>query len=133
MFIQKYGFKYVFDTLDILIETYKQIGKPVKNPGAILSIGLMRGVTPPSDYVPYHERIEKAKKAKETAEQRRIAAETKRKAEEEAYSRKAEQFDTLRRKTGKWLNRAKAALSSVLRTSKYAVRSTAIELCSRGP
>ena len=134
MFIQKYGFKYIFDTLDILIETYKQSGKPVKNPGAILSIGLMRGVTPPSDYIPYHERIEKEKKAKETAEQRRIAAEAIRKAEEDTYNRRAEQFDALPEKDREmWLSRAKSALQSVLRTSKHAVRSKAIELSSRGP
>jgi hypothetical protein len=134
MFIQKYGLKYVFTSLDMLIETYKQIGKPVKNPGAILSSGLMRGVTPPSEYVPYQERIEKEKKAKETAEQRRIAAETIRKAEEDTYNRRAEQFDALPEKDREmWLSRAKSALQPVLRTSKHAVRSKAIELSSRGP
>jgi hypothetical protein len=94
----------------------------------------MRGVTPPSEYVPYPERIEKAKKAKETAEQRKIAAETIRKAEDEAYNRRAEQFDALPEKDQEmWLHSAKAALPPVLRTRKYAIRSKAIELCSRGP
>jgi hypothetical protein len=131
---KQYGVKHLFDSLDMLIETYKQSGKPVKNPGAILSIGLMRGVTPPRDYVPYHERIETANKAKEMADQRRITAEAKRKAEDEAYNRRAEQFDALPEQDREmWLSRAKEALSPVLRTSKCAVRSTAIGLCSRGP
>jgi hypothetical protein len=112
-FAKKYGVKHVFDSLDMLIETYKQIAKPVKNPGAILSIGLMRGVTPPPDYVPYHERIEKEKKAKESADQRRIAAETERKAEDEAYNRRAEQFDALPEKDREmWLNRARSIVTS---------------------
>ena len=55
----KYGCNYVFDSLDMLIATYRQTEKSVNNPVAILVSGLSKGVIPPLDYVPYHERTEK--------------------------------------------------------------------------
>lgn len=132
-FIKKYGHKYVFDTLDMIIETYKQLGKPITNPGAILSIGLMRGVTSPSDYVPYHERIEKERKVKEMAEQNRVTESEKKKADEEAYNIKAAEFDALPEEDREpWLNRARATMHPLTRTSKIAVRSGAISLFRGG-
>jgi hypothetical protein len=133
MFTQKYGTKHLFDSLDMLIETYRQSGKVVKDPMAVLVKGLFKGVTPPSDYVPYHLRTENERKAKEDAEQRRIAEAQKKKAEEEAYNRIAAEFDALPEQDKEiWVNRAKAKLSPVLRSSKYAVRSIAIELFRGG-
>jgi FtsZ-interacting cell division protein YlmF len=100
---------------------------------AVLVKGLFKGVTPPSDYVPYHLRTENERKAKEAAEQRRIAEAQKKKAEEEAYNRIAAEFDALPEQDKEmWVNRAKAKLSPVLRSSKYAVRSIAIELFRGG-
>ena len=133
MFAKKYGSKHVFDSLDMLIATYKQSGKAVKDPGAVLVKGLFTGVTPPSDYVPYHLRIENERKAREAAEQRRIAGAQKRKSEEEAYKNKIAQFDALPEQDKEmWVNLAKAKLSPVLSGIKYAVRSTAIELFRGG-
>jgi hypothetical protein len=134
MLIQKYGSNRIFDSLDMLIVIYKRNGRPVKDPVAVLSTVLLKGIIPPSDYSPYHERIEKERKAKAAAELRRTAEANKQKAEEEAYSRKVAEFDALPEQEQEvWCNRAKSTLSSVLRNFKYAIRSTAIELYSRGP
>ena len=131
-FTTKYGCNYVFDSLDMLIATYRQSEKPVNNPVAVLVSGLSKGVIPPFGYVPYHERAENERKAKEAAELRQRADTEKRKAEEEAFNRKLEQFDALpHQEQEKWLQRALAELSPVLRGSKKAIRSMAIELCSK--
>lgn len=133
MLIQKNSSKCVFDSLDMLIMIYRRNGRPVKDPVAVLSTVLLKGITPPSDYIPYHERIEKERKVKAAAELRRTAEANKQKAEEEAYSRKAAVFDALPEQEQEvWRNRAKSTLSLVLRNFKYAVKSTAIELYSRG-
>ena len=56
----------------------------------------------------------------------------KRKAEEEAFIKKVEQFDALPHpEQEKWLQRALAELSPILRGSKKAIRSMAIELCNQ--
>ncbi len=131
-FTTKYGCNYVFDSLDMLIATYRQSEKPINNPVAILVSGLSKGVIPPFGYVPYHEHAENERKAKEAAGLRQRADTKKRKAEEEAFNKKIEQFDALPHpEQEKWLQRALAELSSVLRGSKKAVRSMAIELCSK--
>ena len=132
-FTTKYGRKYVFDSLDMLIATYKQSEKPINNPVAILVSGLSKGVIPPFGYVPYHERVEKERKAKEVAELSQRADAEKKKAEEESYNKKLQQFDALPHpEQEKWLRRALAELSPVLRGSKRAIRSMAIELCHKG-
>jgi hypothetical protein len=130
---KRFGCKHIFDSLDMLIATYRQNGKPVKDPVAVLITALLRGITPSYDYVPYHERIEKERKAKEAAEQRRIAAEQKTKAEEEAYRKKSQQFDALPEEDRKqWLERARATMHPNLRNSKIAARSIAINLFRGG-
>ena len=132
-FTTKYGCKYVFDSLDMLIATYRQSEKPINNPVAILVSSLSKGVIPPLGHVPYHERAEKERKAKAVAELRQRTDAEKRKAEEEAFNKKLEQFDSLPHpEQEKWLQRALAELSPVLKGSKKAIRSMAIELCSNG-
>jgi hypothetical protein len=131
-FATKYGCKYVFDSLDMLIATYRQSEKPVNNPVAILASGLSKGVIPPLGYVPYHERARNERKAKEASEVRQKADAENRKAEEEAFNKKIEQFDALPQpEQEKWLQRALAELSPILRGSKKAVRGMAIELCNK--
>ena len=131
-FTTKYGCSFVFDSLDILIATYRQSEKPVNNPVAILASGLSKGVIPPFGYVLYHERAENERKAKEAAELRQRADTEKRKADEEAFNKKIEQFDALPQpEQEKWLQQALAELSPVLRGSRKAIRSMAIELCSK--
>ncbi|MHB8845003.1 MAG: helix-turn-helix domain-containing protein [Nitrospirota bacterium] len=131
-FVTKYGCNFVFDALDMLIATYRQSERPVNNPAAILASGLLKGVIPPLGYVPYHERAENERKAKEAAELRQRADAEKRKAEEEAFKRKIEQFDALPHpEQEKWLQMALAELSPVLRGSKKAIRGMAIELSSK--
>ena len=45
-----------------------------------------------------------------------------------------ERFDALPEQDREmWLNQARSTVAPVLRNFKYAVRSKAIELCSRGP
>lgn len=132
-FTTKYGCNNVFDSLDMLIATYRQSEKPVNNPVAILASGLSKGVIPPLGFVPYHERAENERKAKAAAELRQRANAEWRKAEEEAFNKKIEQFDALPHpEQEKWLKRAFAELSPVLRGSKKAIRGMAIELCSKG-
>jgi hypothetical protein len=132
-FTTKYGCNYVFDSLDMLITTYRQSEKTIKNPVAILTSGLSKGVIPPLDYVPYHELAEKVRMAKEAAELRQRADAEKRKAEEESFNKKLRQFDALSHpEQEKWLQRALAELSPVLRESNRALRNVAIELCSKG-
>ncbi|MHB8845761.1 MAG: helix-turn-helix domain-containing protein [Nitrospirota bacterium] len=132
MFTTKYCCNNVFDALDMLIATYRQSERPVNNPAAILASGLSKGVIPPFGYVPYHERAENDRKAKEATELRRRADAEKRKAEEEALSKKIEQFDALPHpEQEEWVQRALAELSPVLRGSKKAVRSMAIELSNK--
>jgi hypothetical protein len=132
-FTTKYGCNYVFDSLDMLIATYRKSEKPVNNPVAILASGLSKGIIPPFGYVPYHERAENERKAKEAAELRQRADTEKRKAEVEAFIKKIEQFDALPHpEQEKWLQRALVELSPVLRGSNKAIRSMAIELCSKG-
>jgi hypothetical protein len=131
-FATKYGCNFVFDALDMLIATYRQSEKPVNNPAAILASGLSKGVIPPLGFVPYHERTENERKAKEAAEQKQSADAEKRKAEEVAFNKKIEQFDALpHSEQERLLQQALAGLSPVLRGSKKAVRSMAIELCSK--
>ena len=130
-FTTKFGCNYVFDSLDMLIATYRQTEKPVNNPVAILVSGLSKGIIPPLGYVPYRERAENERKAKEAAKLRQRSDAEKRKAEEEVFNKKIEQFDALPHpEQEKWLQRAFVELSPVLRGSKKAVRSMAIELCS---
>lgn len=132
-FTKKYGRKYVFDSLDMLIATYKQSERPANNPVAILVSGLSKGVIPPIGYIPYRARIENERKAKEAAELRQRADTEKRKTEEEAFNKKLDQFDALPHpEKEKWLRQASAELPSVLRGSKKAIRSMAIELCHKG-
>ncbi len=134
MFMKKFGSKCVFESLDKLIVIYKRNGRPVKDPVAVLTIALLKGIIPPSDYVPYHERIENERKAREAAELRRTAEINQRKDQEEAYRRMVEQFDALPEPDREmWLNQARSTVAPVLRNFKYAVRSKAIELCNRGP
>jgi len=129
----KYGCKYVFDALDMLMATYRQSEKPVNNPVAILVSGLSKGVIPPFGYVPYHERAENEQKAKAAAEQRQRADAEKRKAEEVAFNKKIEQFDALPHpEQEKWLKRARIGLPSVLKSSNKAMRFRAIELYAAG-
>jgi hypothetical protein len=133
IFAKRYGAKRLFDSLDMLIAIYTQSGTVVKDPVALLTKALFKGVTPPFDYVPYHLRIENERKAREAAAQRRMAESQKKKAEEEAYSRLAAEFDALPEQDKEVLvNRAKAKLSPVLRGFKYSVRSMAIELYRGG-
>ena len=128
--IQKHGPRQVFDSLDVLTAFYKQSSRPVKNPGFLLEKTLVKGFTPPSDYVPYHVRIENERKAKEESEKRRSEAIQKQKAEEEAYKNRIAKFDALpEQDRQQWLERARAK-SPTLRNSKYAVRSIAIEMFS---
>jgi hypothetical protein len=132
-FALKYGCTYVFESLDMLIATYRQSERLVNNPVAILASALSKGVVPPFGYVPYNERAENERKAKEAAELRQRAETEKRKAEEEAFNKKLQQFDALPHpEREKWLQRALAELSPVLKGSKKAIRSMAIELCSKG-
>jgi hypothetical protein len=72
-FTKKCGCNYVFDSLDMLIATYRQSEKPANNPTAILASGLSKGVIPPLGYVPYHERAESKRTAKAAAELRQRA------------------------------------------------------------
>jgi hypothetical protein len=133
MFATKYGSRHVFDSLDMLIATYKIRGKVVKDPMAVLAIGLLKGVTRPSDYVPYHLRIENERKSKEAAERKRIAEAQKKKAEEEDFSNKAAEFDALPEEDREqWLNRARAKMHPSLKTSTIATRSIAISLFRGG-
>jgi hypothetical protein len=132
-FTTKYGCNYVFDSLDMLIATYKQSEKPVNNPVAVLASGLLKGVSPPSDYVPYHERIENERRATEMAKLRQAAEEKRKEDEQNAYNKKIEHFDALpQRERDQWLNEARSKLSSALKDSKNAVRSIAIEMCCKG-
>jgi len=132
-FTTKYGCKYVFESLDMLIDTYRQSVKPINNPVAILTSSLSKGVIPPFGYVPYHERADNERKAKEAAELRQRADTERKKAEEEAFIKKVEQFDALPHpEQEKWLQRALAELSPVLRGSEKVIRSMAIELCNKG-
>ena len=129
----KYGCNYVFDSLDMLITTYRQSEKTIKNPVAILTSGLSKGVIPPLGYISYNERAESERKAKAAAELRQRVDAEKRKTEEEVFSKKIAQFDALpHSEQEKWLQRALAELSPVLRGSKRAIKSMAIELCSKG-
>ena len=131
-FVKKYGVKIVFDSLDMLIETYKQSDKTINDPTAILASGLSNGVTPPAGYVPHQERVENERKAKERAEQQQRADVTKRKADEEACNKKAALFDALHQRDKEiWLDRAKSELSPAVRNSKQAVRSMAVELYNK--
>ncbi len=130
---KKYGFKLVFDSLDMLIQTYRQSGKFVNDSTAVLASGLSKGVIPPSGYVPYHQRIENERKTKETADLRQAADAKKKEAEEEAFNAKVAQFDALPlHDQDKWLKRARTELSPSLKGFKKAVRIMAIELCSKG-
>ena len=114
----------------MLIATYKQSEKEIKNPVAVLASGLLKGVIPPSDYIPYHERIGNEQIARKMAELKRISDEKKKGAEEEVYSQKVAHFDALAQQDQEgWLKRARNELSPVLRSSKSALRSMAIELC----
>lgn len=132
-FITKYGRKFVFDSLDMLIATYKQSEKPIKNPIAVVASGLLKGVIPPSDYVPYNERLESERRVKETAELKQKADAEKRISEEEAYNKKVTLFEALPQHDQEmWLKRARTDLSPALKSSQNAVRSMAIELCSNG-
>ena len=131
--ISKYSCKYVFDSLDMLIATYRQSERTVNNPVAILASGLSKGIISPLGFVPYRERTESERKAKESAELRRKADAEKRKAEEEALNEKFEQFDALpHSEQERWLQRALVELSPVLRGSRRAIRIMAIELCHKG-
>ncbi len=132
-FTAKYGSKYVFDSLDMLIATYRQSERPINSPVAVLASSLLKGVMQPSDYVPYHERIKNDRKIKEAAEQRQRSGLDKRKTDEEAFNKKVAQFDNLpEQDQEKWLRRARTELSPSLKNSKSAVRSMAIELCYKG-
>jgi hypothetical protein len=134
MFIKKFGSKCVFDSLDMLIVNYKRNDRPVKDPVAVLTIALLKGIFPPTDYVPYHERMENERKAKEAAELRRTAEINRRKDEEDAHRRMVERFESLPEQDREMLlNQARSTVAPVLRNFKHAVRSKAIELCSRGP
>lgn len=131
-FVAKYGWAYVFDSLDMLIATYRQSEKPANNPIAVLASGLSKGVIPPLGFVPYHERAENKRRAKETAELRQRADAERRKAEEETFNKKLEQFYALpHSEQEKWLQQALAELSPVLRGSRKAIRNMAIELCNK--
>ena len=131
--IKRFGCKHVFDTLDVLTSIYKKSGKLVKDPVAVLITSLSKGVTPPYDYVPYHERIEKERKAREEAEIKRIAAQEKAKAEEDAYRKKSEEFDALpEEERNQWLEKARATMHSNLGNAKIATRSIAISLFRGG-
>jgi hypothetical protein len=92
----------------------------------------LKGVIPPYDYIPYHERIENERRAKEKGELRRTADTEKRKADEEAYNKKVAQFDALPQvDQERWLEQARTELSAPLKGSKKAARSMAIELCNK--
>ncbi len=133
MFAKKYGARRLFDSLDMLIATFRRSGKTVKDPVAVLVKGLFEGVTPPLDYVPYHLRLENGRKAEEAAERKRIGAAQKKKAEEEAYDRMAAEFDALpEQEKETWVDQAKATMSPAIRDFKYAIRSKAIELFRGG-
>ena len=133
MFIKKFGPKSVFESLDKLIVIYKRNGRPVKDPVAVLTIALLKGIIPPSDYVPYHERIEKERKTKEMAEQKRNAASRQKKVAEDAYNNKAAEFEALPEKDReKLLNQARLTMHPSLRTSKIAARSIAMSLFRGG-
>lgn len=132
-FTKQHGCKLIFDTLDVLTAIYKQNGKQVKDPVAVLITALLRGVTPPYDYAPYHERIKKEQKVREETEKRRIAVEEKTRAEEAAYRRKAEEFDALpEEERNQWLEEARATMHPNLRNAKIATRSIAISLFRGG-
>jgi hypothetical protein len=132
-FTKEHGCKRVFDWLDVLIAIYKRSGKPVNDPVGVLLMALLRGVKPPYDYVPYHERISKERKAKEEAEKKRIAAEEKAKAQEEAYKKLCQKFDALpEEERNQWMEKAKATMHPDLRTTGIASRSIAIILFRGG-
>ena len=131
-FSNKHGSKCVFESLDMLITTYKQSGKPVNNPVAILASGLLKGVTPPFDYVPYYERLENERKTEESAKGRRIADENRRAEEEEVYCKTVTQFDALPQEDREtWFKRARLLLPPPLRGSQNALKSKAIELWNK--
>ncbi len=130
---KRFGCKHVFDTLDVLVSIYKKSGKLVKDPVAVLITSLSKGVAPPCDYVPYHERIEKERKAREDAEKGRIAARNKIKAEEDAYRKKSEEFDALpEEERNQWLEKARATMHANLGNTKVAARNIAISLFRGG-
>ena len=132
MFIRQYGAEQLFNSLDRLIETYKITGKKVGDPMGVLAVGMLRGITTPEGYLPYWERIEKEKAAREAAERKRNEEIQKRKAEQEEYSRMIALFDALsEQERDAWLERARAEMPA-LRDSKYAVKSKAIELFRGG-
>ena len=133
MFIRQYGAEQLFNSLDRLIETYKITGKKVGDPMGVLAVGMLRGITTPEGYLPYWERIEKEKAAREAAERKRNEEIQKRKTEQEEYSRMIALFDALsEQERDAWLERARAEMPDALRDSKYAVKSKAIELFRGG-
>jgi len=130
---KRFGCKHVFDTLDVLTSIYKKSRKLVKDPVAVLVTSLSKGVTPPYNYVPYHERIETERKAREEAEIKRIADQEKAKAEEDAYRKKSEEFDALpEEKRNQWLEKARATMHSNLGNAKIATKNIAISLFRGG-
>ena len=132
LFLDKYGHILVRDTLDMLIETYKQSGKQINDPIAILGSSLSKGVIPPIGYVPYQERVKSEQKAKELSEQKRLADASKEKAEKDAYAKKAALFDALNQADKEiWLDRARSKLSPAVKNSRVAVRSMAVELYNK--
>lgn len=129
MFVKKYGLKSVFDALDMLVQTYRQSGKHVNDPTAVLASGLSKGVIRPTGYVPYRNRIENERKAKKLEEQNRLVVAGKKKVEKEAYSKKAADFDSLSQQDKEeWFNRAIAKMHPSLSNSKIAIRCMAIDL-----
>ena len=132
-FTKEHGCKRILDVLDVLVAIYKPRKKRVEDPGAVLRTALSRGVTPPHDYVPYHERIEKERKAKEEEEKKRIATEETAKAEEEAFRKMCDKFDALPdADREKWFEKARATMHPNFRGAKIALRSIALSLFRGG-
>jgi Helix-turn-helix domain len=130
---REHGCKRIFDVLDVLVAIYKPRKKRVEDPGAVLRTALSRGVTPPHDYVPYHERIEKERKAKEEEEKKRMATEEKAKAEEEAFRKICDKFDALPdEEREQWMEKARATMHPNFRGAKIALRSIALSLFRGG-
>ncbi len=94
---------------------------------------MLRGITTPEGYLPYRERIEKEKAAREAAERKRNEEMQKRKAEQEEYLKLTALFDALpAQERDAWIERARAEMPDALKDSRYAVKSKAIELFRGG-
>lgn len=128
-FIRQHGHDEVFHALDVLIETYRKSGKPIRDPAALLAGALREGVTPPEGFIPFHEREERSKAIKQAEDTKRKHEEAERAAEEARYLQAESELEALSSSIRDiFIQAAKKAVSPLLANNKRVIYPKAYDL-----